>query len=166
MDDGGWNCDAPEFSARSSFNTTICVLVALLEYERMIGGSSEVTESRLRGQEYLLKRHLRWQKSTMKVIERDQKSGERWDQFAFPTWWHYDVLRGLDYLRDAGVTPDERVADAINLVIPKRTNDGRWLLGTSYPGMMLVNLDVGEGNPSRWRKLTPTAGCLDGWNSV
>ncbi|HUL07392.1 MAG TPA: hypothetical protein VLV76_13735, partial [Candidatus Acidoferrum sp.] len=36
--DGGWNCEAPG-SARSSFNTTICVLEALLEHERAGGGS-------------------------------------------------------------------------------------------------------------------------------
>ncbi len=35
--DGGWNCDAPHRSTRSSFNTTICVLEALLEYERARG---------------------------------------------------------------------------------------------------------------------------------
>src|SRR3712207_8141443 len=32
--DGGWNCEAPQRSTKSSFNTTICVLEALLEYER------------------------------------------------------------------------------------------------------------------------------------
>src|SRR3954451_9792028 len=34
LTDGGWNCDAPDRSTRSSFNTTICVLEALLEHER------------------------------------------------------------------------------------------------------------------------------------
>jgi len=37
------------------------------------------------------------------VIERDRKGDAAWTRFAFPTWWHYDVLRGLDYLRRAGV---------------------------------------------------------------
>src|SRR5262249_49761193 len=30
--DGGWNCEAPDYSRRSSFNSTICVLEALLEF--------------------------------------------------------------------------------------------------------------------------------------
>src|SRR5881296_1778114 len=34
LSDGGWNCEAPNRSTRSSFNTTICVLEALLERER------------------------------------------------------------------------------------------------------------------------------------
>ena len=116
LSDGGWNCEAANGSTRSSFNTTICVLEALLEHERASGGSPEVTEARLRGQEYLLERRLFRRRSTGEVIERDRKGGAAWTRFAFPTWWHYDVLRGLEYLRSAGVTPDERVAEAIELV--------------------------------------------------
>src|SRR5215468_5581247 len=108
LSDGGWNCEAANGSTRSSFNTTICVLEALLEHERAVGASPEVTEARLRGQEYLLERRLLRRRSTGEVIERDRKGDTAWARFAFPTWWHYDVLRGLDHLRSAGVTPDER----------------------------------------------------------
>ncbi len=58
LPDGGWNCEAANGSTRSSFNTTICVLEALLEYERAVGGSPAVTGARLRGQEYLIERRL------------------------------------------------------------------------------------------------------------
>jgi hypothetical protein len=88
--------------------------------------------------------------STGEVIELDRKSHASFTKFAFPTWWHYDVLRGLDYLRSAGVTPDERIADAIDLVLSKRGDGGRWLLEIYYPGKMLVETDEGEGLPSRW----------------
>jgi hypothetical protein len=40
LPDGGWNCEASNGSRRSPFNTTICVLEALLEHERAGGGSS------------------------------------------------------------------------------------------------------------------------------
>jgi hypothetical protein len=146
--DGGWNCD--ERSTRSSFNTTICVLEALLEYERSTGASSAVTAARLRGQDYLLDRRLFRRRSTGEAIARDRKGGADWTRFAFPTWWHYDVLRGLDYLRHAGVAPDDRVAEAIALVASKRDTEGRWPLETRYPGRMLVEMDEGEGRPSRW----------------
>ncbi len=46
---GGWNCDAPE-SARSSFNTTICVLEALLQYE-LSSGRRDTRAARLLGEE-------------------------------------------------------------------------------------------------------------------
>jgi len=151
--DGGWNCEAPNGSTRSSFNTTICVLEALLAHERAGGRTREATEARLRGQEYFLERRLFRRRSTGEVIERDRKGNAAWTRFAFPTWWHYDVLRGLEYLRSAGVTPDERVAEAIELVASKRDEDGRWPLETRYPGVMPVETDEGEGRPSRWNTL-------------
>jgi hypothetical protein len=71
----------------------------------------------------------------------------------FPTYWHYDVLRGLDCLREAGVTPDERVAEAVELVRSKRGSDGRWVLVHVYPGKLHFPLDAGVGAPSRWNTL-------------
>jgi protein-S-isoprenylcysteine O-methyltransferase Ste14 len=153
LPDGGWNCEAAKGSTRSSFNTTICVLEALLEYERAAGGSPMVTGARLRGQEYLLERRLFRRRSTGEAIERDRKGGASWTRFAFPTWWHYDVLRGLEYLRSAGVAPDERVAEAIDLVASKRDADGRWPLELQYAGKMLVETDEGVSRPSRWNTL-------------
>ena len=157
LPDGGWNCEAVNGSTHSSFNTTICVLEALLEYERLTGGTPRVTEARLRGQEYLLERRLFRRRSTGAVIDYDRKDGPggrtdlpAWTRFAFPTWWHYDVLRGLEYLRRAGVAPDERVTEAVELVVSKRDRDGRWPLELVYPGVMPVGIDAGEGRPSRW----------------
>ena len=153
LPDGGWNCEAPNNSTRSSFNTTICVLEALLEYELASGSNAKVSEARLRGQEYLLERRLFYRRSTGEVIERDREGETAFTRFAFPTWWHYDVLRGLEYLRRAGVTPDERVAEAIDLVASKRDIDGRWPLEVRYPGEMPLEIDEGDGQPSRWNTL-------------
>ena len=153
LPDGGWNCETANGSTRSSFNTTICVLEALLAYEHAVGGCPEVIEARLRGQEYLLKRHLFRRLSNGEVIERDRKGGSTWMRFAFPTWWHYDVLRGLEYMRSAGVASDERIAEAIELVVSKRDADRRWPMEATYPGVMPVEMDNGEGRPSRWNTL-------------
>src|SRR5271154_675398 len=66
LEDGGWNCEAPQ-STRSSFHTTICVLEGLLEYERAFGATSEIAAARGRGEEYLLKRGLFRRLSTGEV---------------------------------------------------------------------------------------------------
>ena len=153
LSDGGWNCEASNGSTRSSFNTTICALEALLELERVGQGTPEVTAARIRGQEFLLERRLFRRRSTGEVIERDRKGGTSWTRFAFPTWWHYDVLRGLEYLRMANLNPDERMAEAIELVVSKRQSDGRWLLENQYPGSMAVEVNEGIGKPSRWNTL-------------
>ena len=153
LTDGGWNCEAANGSTRSSFNTTMCVLEALLEYEYTTGASPELTAARLRGQEYLLERRLFHRRSTGEKIEKDRGGETEFTRLAFPNWWHYDVLRGLDYLRRAGVAPDERMAEAIGLVESKRDNEGRWSLETRYPGEMLVEIDEGQGLPSKWNTL-------------
>jgi hypothetical protein len=147
--DGGWNCEAENGSTRSSFHTTICVLEALIEYElagmgRAAGRAGDVTAARLRGQEYLLERRLFRRKTTGEVID------PAWLKFSFPNWWHYDVLRGLEYLRRAGAEPDERAAGAIALVESKRGGDGRWPLDHRHPGRMPIELGESEGLPSRW----------------
>jgi hypothetical protein len=147
MADGGWNCEQERGSRRGSFNTTICVLEGLLEFERATGGSPEVTAARERGQEYLLERRMLRRLSTGEVIDA------KWTQFSFPPGYHYDVLRGLDYLRAAGVTPDPRIGEAMELVKKKRGADGRWLL--EKPHENEVHLPTGEdvGTPSRWNTL-------------
>lgn len=149
LQDGGWNCEAPP-SKRSSFNTTICVLEGLLEYEMKKGVTSVVKDARLRGQEYLLERKLFRSLSTGKVIDRDRKSDRDWREFSFPTRWHYDVLWGLDYLRKAGAGPDERVAEAIDLVTGKQYQDGRWPLDNFHAGKVHFDIENGRGSASRW----------------
>jgi hypothetical protein len=147
MEDGGWNCEQENGSTRGSFGTTIAVLEGLLEYEGARGGSPDVASARLAGEAYMLERRLFRRKSTGEVID------PTWLQFSYPPRYFYDVLRGLDYLRSAGVEPDERVAEAISLVESKRDPDGRWPLENPHPGATYFELDDGEGRPSRWNTL-------------
>ena len=137
MADGGWNCEQGNGSTRGSVDTTINVLDGLLEHERVTGATAELTEARLRGQEYLLDRRMLRRLSTGEVID------PAWLRFSFPNWWHYDVLRGLEYLRRAGATPDERAAEAIKLVESKRDGDGHWSLEHPHHGTMAVEGDEG-----------------------
>jgi hypothetical protein len=147
MDDGGWNCEQENGSTRGSFDSTIAVLDGLLEFERATGGGPEVTQARLRGQEYLLGRHMFRRRSTGEVVD------ERYTRFSYPPRYFYDVLWGLDYLRTAGVEPDERVAEAIRLVESKRDAQGRWPLENAHPGEVSFELEEGKGKPSRWNTL-------------
>ena len=155
MSDGGWNCEQENGSTRGSFHTTIDVLEGLLEYERATGRPAAVNAARLRGEEYLLERRMLRRRSTGEMIDQDRKTQRpaAWTQFSYPTYWHYDLLRGLDYLRAAGAIADERVAEAIDLVESKRDADGRWPLENPYPGRLHFAIDEGEGRPSRWNTL-------------
>jgi len=146
LEDGGWNCEAPK-SRRSSFHTTICVLEGLLEYERAGRKSAAVTKARKRAENYLLERRMFRSLRTGKVIDK------RWLRFSFPPFWHYDVLRGLDYLRNAGIKPDSRVREAIEIVIERRHQNGRWPLNLLHPEHIPLKMETEVGRASRWNTL-------------
>lgn len=147
MDDGGWNCEQENGSTRGSFHSTIEVLEGLLQFEAVAGADPAVTGARLRGQEYLLERRLLRRLSTGEVID------PAWTRFSFPTYWHYDVLRGLDHLRAAGAEPEGRLTEALDLVEAKRDRHGCWALENLHPGKVHFEMDAGEGRPSRWNTL-------------
>ena len=147
LEDGGWNCEAENGSVRSSFHTTIRVLEGLLAHERSTGGSPESIAARHRGEEYLLERSLFRRKSTGEVVD------PAYLQFSFPTRWHYDVLRALEYFRAVGGPPDPRIEESIELLRSKQQPDGTWLLENTHPGAVHFTLDAGDGQPSRWNTL-------------
>lgn len=146
LDDGGWNCEAPE-STRSSFHTTICVLEGLLEYERAVGSAPEIASARRRGEEYLLERALFRRRTTGEI------ASPAFLELAFPPRYHYDVLRALDYFRAAGVEPDGRVREAVHFIESRRQPDGRWLLDRAYDEALAVSVGESIGEPSRWNTL-------------
>jgi hypothetical protein len=144
--DGGWNCEAPK-SQMSSFHSTICVLEGLLDYERAAGKSAATTRARKRGEKYLLERRMFRSLRTGEMIDK------RWLRFAYPPVWHYDVLRGLDYLREAGVRPDERVSEAVGVVMARRHQNGRWPLNLIHKEGVPVAMESEVGRASRWNSL-------------
>ncbi|HEY6056958.1 MAG TPA: hypothetical protein VIV06_02950, partial [Candidatus Limnocylindrales bacterium] len=147
LEDGGWNCEAENGSVRSSFHTTIRVLEGLLDHEQATGGSPEAVAARRRAEEYLLERSLFRRKSTGDIVD------PAWLQFSFPTRWHFDVLRGLEYFRSTGARPDPRLTEAIHLVRSKQQPDGTWLLENTHRGAVYFTMDDGDGQPSRWNTL-------------
>jgi hypothetical protein len=153
LEDGGWNCEAVEpspkrpKSRRSSFHTTICVLEGLLEYERAGRKSAAVAEARKKAEDYLLERRMFRSLRSGEVID------ERWLRFSFPTFWHYDVLRGLDYLRNAEVKPDSRVRNAVETVIERRHQNGRWPLNLLHSEHIPLEMETSVGRASRWNTL-------------
>ncbi|MGD0646592.1 MAG: hypothetical protein ABR971_01280 [Acidobacteriaceae bacterium] len=150
LPDGGWNCEAPK-SQRSSFHTTLCVLEGLLDNERAGRNSTTLTRARQRAETYLLERHLFRSLRTGNIIDK------RWLRFAYPPFWHYDVLRALDYFRNAYPNPDDRilnpVQDAINVVRQRRHQNGRWPLNLLHPEHIPVQMETAAGSASRWNTL-------------
>ena len=142
--DGGWNCKVK--SDRSSFNTTITGLEALIEYERAVGGDSDLAEARARAHEYLLQRRLMYSLTTGELINA------KWLMMSFPPRWFYDVLRALDYMADAGLDPDPRLQEPIEVIMSKRFDDGTWPVQNWHSGKEHFRMEP-IGKPSRWNTL-------------
>ncbi len=147
LEDGGWNCWTEFGSVRSSFHTTIRVLEALLAHERVTGGTPASIAARRRGEEYLLERRLLRRQGTGTIVKPE------WLQFSYPTRWHYDVLRGLEYFSRVGGAPDPRLDEAIALLRSKQQPDGTWLLEHTHPGAIHFAMEGVDGTPSRWNTL-------------
>jgi hypothetical protein len=72
----------------------------------------------------------------------------KWTKLWFPWIWDVDVLEllliltGLDY-------KDPRMQDAVDLVLSKQNDRGRWNLEMTYNGRFQVNIEQ-KGKPSKW----------------
>lgn len=161
--DGGWNCEAEEGdSVRSSFHSTLNAVRGMLSYELTTGDTS-LREARHSGEEYLLRRRLLYREST------GERVGGFVDHFVYPFRYRYSALTALDHFREAsivdGTTPDERLADAVDVVRAARRPDGTWLQGAALPGRTWFDVDAPEGEPSRWLTLMGTR-VLDWWDGA
>ncbi|WP_407318030.1 squalene cyclase [Isoptericola halotolerans] len=151
MHDGGWNCEWVDGATVSSFVSTLNVLTGLLDYEQIVGGDARAREARRTGHEYLLARGLLRRLSTGEPI------GPWALRFEYPFRGHYSALRATDYFRRAalhdGVAPDERLAEAVEVVRTARRADGTWARDHRHPGDVWFEVDVPVGEPSPWLTL-------------
>jgi hypothetical protein len=76
-------------------------------------------------------------------------------RFAYPTGYHYDALRAADFLRDASTSPDERIAEAVELIRQRRGPDGRWPLEMPDANLLDFDMDERDGGPRRWNTFQP-----------
>ena len=149
MQDGGFNCRKNRSGARhSSLHSTLSVLEGILEYSR--NGYRyrvhELERAESLSREFILRHRLFKSDHTGTVIHPELL------KFSFPPRWKYNVLRVLDYFRKAQVPLDERMEDAIEVVIGKRRSDGRWPLQAEHPGSVHFHMERPR-EPSRWNTL-------------
>jgi hypothetical protein len=152
LPDGGWNCEWVEGSARSSFHSTLNSLKGLLAFDVATGGTDASRAARRGGEEYLLQRSLFRRLSTGQPVAA-------WvDRFRYPHRWVYSVLNAAEYFRAAtlfeGVRPDPRMAEAIEMIRAARQPDGTWLQTGPLPGRVWFEVDVPDGEPSKWLTLS------------
>jgi hypothetical protein len=144
--DGGWLCPywrAHIKDTHGCFDGTICPLEAFSEVpkEKISKAMKDTIE---RGAEFLLMHRLfKADHHNFAVIKR------LWLKLGFPWFYGYNILRGLDVLTKLGYAEDERLDDAVKVILRKRMPDGRWILESAPIGRMHVSLES-VGKPSKW----------------
>ncbi len=147
MPDGGWNCQSYKGARHSSFHTTISVLEGLREYEKFQPQNIEkIQQAQACGREFLLIHQLFKSHRTGKVVN------SAFTRFSFPPRWYYDILRALDYFQECNAEQDERLTDAIEIVLRRRTQDGKWRLQNRHSGKTFFEMET-IGEQSRWNTL-------------
>jgi len=105
--------------------------------------NEEVKNTIEEGVEYLLKHHI-YKRSH--DLSRVSKPG--WLRFGFPLMYQTDILEILGILTRLGYH-DERMQEAIDLLISKQDNQGRWKLESTFNGRFQTNIEQ-KGKPSKW----------------
>ncbi len=149
MPDKGWNCEGYKGAEHSSFHTTISVLEGLWEYEKQFPYSDLINliqKKQDEGIDFLLDHHLYKSNTTWKAVD------PKMTKLSFPPRWHFDIIRCLDYFQDKNIKKDDRMTDAMQLLINKQTMDGFWKLETKYPAKIFFEMEK-VGEESRWNTL-------------
>jgi hypothetical protein len=149
MPDGGWNCRKridPK-THHSSFHTTFNVLDALREasdsgrFDRAV-----LTQARDRAVEFMLQHHLYRSDKTGNIVKSN------FLHLAFPSHWHYTVLRGLDFIAATPHARDSRLTDPLDYIESRRKPNGRWPVEKRIAGVTLFDMEK-LGGDSRWNTL-------------
>jgi len=80
---------------------------------------------------------------------KGNKPSSSWFKFGYPIGYITDVLQNLEVLAALGQAENPKLANALDLVISKQNQQGRWLLEHTYNGKMWVDVEK-KGQPSKW----------------
>ena len=79
----------------------------------------------------------------------DTRPSRSWFQFGFPVFYVTDVLQNLEALASLGYGLDPRLEAALQLLLSKRDEQGRWKMEYSYHGKTWADVEQ-KGQPSKW----------------
>lgn len=144
INDGGFNCSFNRHKVKhSAFNSTLCVIEGLWEYEAQgyTYRIDEVKRIRNEAEEFLLVHQLYISDKTYKIID------ERYCSTHFPYYWRYDLLRVLEYFSDSNHPYDKRLENALKWLESKH-KEYRWNVNAHYSGLTYLTMEK-AGKPSK-----------------
>jgi hypothetical protein len=149
MNDGGFNCDLNWKGAyHSSLHTTMSVIEGIFEYSRQgyTYRLKDLQKAEKESQQFILEHKLFQSHRTGETIDKKML------MLSYPSRWRYDILRALDYFQFSGIGFDNRMSDAIGILIKKRRSDKKWPLQAKHSGQVHFDMET-VGHASRWNTL-------------
>jgi len=141
---GGWPYDRRErcWGKHSCHMGVVKALKALAEIpaDKM---SEDVKRTVEKGAEYILKHHVHKRSHDLTLASKPE-----WLRFGFPLMWNTDALEILGILTKLGYR-DERMQEAVDLVVSKQDDQGKWNLENTFNGKFQVNVEE-KNKPSKW----------------
>ncbi|MDY0235232.1 MAG: hypothetical protein RBR71_04360 [Gudongella sp.] len=149
LHDGGFNCLLNRSGAtHSSLHSTISCLEGIQEYIKN-GYTYRIDELKSiekASQEFILVHRLYKSDKTGEIIHKS------FTMLSYPSRWRYDILRSLSYFQQAKVPYDDRMEDALQLLLSKQRRDSRWPVQAKHAGKVHIDMEK-TGTASRWNTL-------------
>ncbi|HLP15689.1 MAG TPA: hypothetical protein VK470_05490 [Bacteroidota bacterium] len=149
MADGGFNCRSNYTGAtHSSLHTTLSVIEGIREYacNGYTYRLADLKKAEEASRQFILLHRLFRSHRTGEIINKN------FLMLSHPSRWKYDILRALEYFYFSGVKYDERMADALNVLVKKQRSDLKWPLQAKHSGRTHFDMER-TGEASRWNTL-------------
>jgi len=149
MADGGFNCQSNRIGAtHSSLHSTLSIIEGITAYSQN-GYKYKLPELKKveeESRQFILDHKLFKSHRTGKIIDHKML------MLSYPSRWRYDLLRALDYFQLAGVEYDDRMKDALDVLIKKQRPDKKWPLQAKHSGQVHFDMET-VGKAGRWNTL-------------
>lgn len=151
LQDGGFNClfNYEKYGAKhSSMHSTVSMIEGFNEYIKQgyTYRVDEIKKMRADSIEFLLQHRMYKSDKTGEIINPN------FIKLSYPPRYKYDILRAFEAFREAGISYDERMEDAFEVLRKKQRKDGTWPVQNKHAGQ--VHFDMEKiGSSSRWNTL-------------
>jgi len=93
--------------------------------------------------DYLLKHHIYKRSHQLEKVSRPG-----WLRFGFPLMYQTDIVEIMLIMLKIGVK-DERMSEAVNEIISRQDDRGKWILKSTFNGRFITNIEK-KGKSSKW----------------
>jgi hypothetical protein len=139
--DGGWNCDKNPTASHSSFYESWLPLRTMHAYAQQFDDNG-TRQAAARAAEIFLSRNMYKRKEDGTLMDKT------FTQLAFPPYWHYNILVGLQVMGEISWLNDLRCKDALDLLASKQLPDGGFAAEAKY--YQVTDREVSGVSPVKW----------------